>query len=60
MHSVWVDGLALTMLGARIGQTLVHVALPPTNATASVRFALFFLQAACIIAMTVIVAQRAL
>jgi uncharacterized MAPEG superfamily protein len=60
LQSPWVDRLALTMLAARIGQTLVHVALPPTNAIASVRFVLFFIQAACIIGMGVIVAQQAL
>jgi hypothetical protein len=39
------------MLAARIGQTVVHIALPPTNAAASLRFALFLIQATCIIAM---------
>jgi hypothetical protein len=38
-----LDRLAVTMLAARIGQTLTHVALPQTN-TASI-LALFFMQA---------------
>jgi uncharacterized MAPEG superfamily protein len=59
VQDAWVDRLALTMLGARIAQTLVHVAIPPTNAVATVRFILFFIQAFCIIAMGVIVVQRA-
>jgi hypothetical protein len=44
------------MLGARIGQTVMHIVMPPTNAAATLRFALFFLQACCIIAMGAIIA----
>jgi uncharacterized MAPEG superfamily protein len=56
VHSVTIDRLAIAILGARIGQTLVHIALPPTNAAASFRFALFFAQAACMIVMGVLIA----
>ena len=43
LKSTTVDTLAMTLLAARIGQTLVHVALPPTNKAASLRlrFSLF-------------------
>jgi uncharacterized MAPEG superfamily protein len=51
LHSDLIDRLAVAMLAARIGQTVVHIALPPTNAAASLRFALFLIQATCIIAM---------
>jgi len=51
VHSRFVDALAIVMLAARIGQTLVHVGLPVTNPTASLRFALFFVQLMCMIAM---------
>jgi uncharacterized MAPEG superfamily protein len=54
------DRLALTMLAARIGQTLVHVGLPPTNAAVSVRFALFFIQMVSMIAMGVMILARSL
>ena len=51
VKSATIDMLAIAILAARIGQTLVHVALPSTNAAASLRFALFFIQAACMIAI---------
>ena len=56
LQSPVVDRLAVTMLAARIGQTVVHIALPPTNAASSLRFALFFIQAVCMIAMGVVIA----
>jgi len=56
VQSLAIDGLAVTMLAARIGQTVTHIVMPPTNAAATLRFALFFLQASCIIAMGVIIA----
>lgn len=42
-----VDHLALTMMAARIGQTVVHIAFSPTTATVGLRFALFILQIGC-------------
>jgi uncharacterized MAPEG superfamily protein len=51
LRSSVIDELSVAMLVARIGQTLVHIALPPTNAATSLRFALFFLQAVCMISM---------
>jgi uncharacterized MAPEG superfamily protein len=51
LKSATVDTLAMTLLAARIGQTLVHVALPPTNKAASPRFALFAVQVVCMISM---------
>src|SRR5215216_2331379 len=44
VQSLAIDGLAVTMLGARIGQTVTHIVMPPTNAATTLRFALFFLQ----------------
>lgn len=51
VKSATIDMLAIAILAARVGQTLVHIGLPPTNAAASLRFALFFIQAACMIAI---------
>ena len=51
VKSATIDMLAVSILAARVGQTLVHIGLPPTNAAASLRFALFFIQAACMIAI---------
>ena len=51
VKSATIDILAIAILAARVGQTLVHIGLPPTNAAASLRFALFFVQAACMIAI---------
>jgi uncharacterized MAPEG superfamily protein len=56
LRSPVVDRLSVTMLAARIGQTMVHITLPPTNAVTSLRFALYFMQAACMIAMGLVIA----
>ena len=37
LHSSTVDRLAIAILAARVGQTLAHILLPPTNAAASLR-----------------------
>jgi uncharacterized MAPEG superfamily protein len=59
IRDAWLDSLALTMLGARVLHTLVHVALPQTNPVAAVRFALFFVQVVCMLAMTAVIVMRA-
>lgn len=51
LRSPLIDGFAITMLVARIGQTLVHVVPPPTETSASLRFALYCLQIVCMVAM---------
>ena len=56
VQSLAIDGLAVAMLAARIGQTVTHIVMPPTDAATTLRFALFFLQASCIIAIGVIIA----
>ena len=48
--------LAITILVARICQTSVHLSFEQTNRVAAIRFAFFFVQAACMIAMGVIAA----
>jgi uncharacterized MAPEG superfamily protein len=55
VKSATIDTLAIAILAARVGQTLVHIGLPPTNAAASLRFALFFVQAVCMIAIGVLI-----
>jgi uncharacterized MAPEG superfamily protein len=55
LQSPIVDRLAVTMLAARVGQTVVHIAIPPTNVVTSLRFALFLMQAVCTIAMGVVI-----
>ena len=51
LQSHLIDGLSEVMLTARIGQTLVHVALRQTNAVVSVRFTLFSIQLVCMFVM---------
>ena len=51
LHSASIDRLSLTLLVARIGQTLVHILAPPSNVFAALRFALFFAQIVCMIAI---------
>ncbi len=60
LKSATIDALAITILAARVGQTLVHIGLPPTNGAASLRFALFFVQAVCMITIGVLIASAAL
>lgn len=55
--SPWLDAFALIVLGARIFQTTVHVALDQTNAVAAVRFTFYLIQVLSMIAMGLIVAQ---
>jgi uncharacterized MAPEG superfamily protein len=55
-----LDLLAGAILVARIFQTTVHLAFTPSDAAASVRFAFFFVQALCMLAMAVAVAVWAL
>jgi uncharacterized MAPEG superfamily protein len=56
VQSAVIDRLAIAMLAARIGQSVVHIALPPTNAATSLRFALFFIQVVSMIVMGVVIA----
>lgn len=46
-----VDALAVTVLVARIVQSMVHVCLVHTNTVASVRFAFYFVQFICFVWM---------
>lgn len=56
LRSPLIDNLALTMMGARMGQTVVHISLPATVSAVSSRFALYFVQIACMTAMGVMAA----
>lgn len=60
LQSSTIDRLAIATLAARVGQTLTHIVLPPTNAATSMRFAFFFAQAVCMIAMGIIITMTAL
>lgn len=54
-----LDILSIAVVVARVCQTLIHVALPPSNAGASVRFAFYFLQVIAMLAMAITVALSA-
>src|SRR4051794_17992139 len=58
LQSSVIDRLAVAMLAARIGQTVAHIALPPTNAASGLRFALYFMQVVCMIAMGIVITAR--
>lgn len=51
-----LDVLAIVLLCGRIGQTLVHVVLPTTNASVAVRFVFFAIQLGCMFWMAGIAA----
>ena len=55
-----LDGLALTLIGARIVQTLIHVPSEQTNLLAYLRFSFFFVQLICMFWMTALVVQHAI
>ena len=55
LQSPSIDALSVTLLLARIGQTLVHIGAPPTNVWAALRFALFFVQIVCMILIGTII-----
>ncbi len=50
-----LDRFAITFFGARVCQSLVHMALPQSEPIAAVRFALYFMQVLCMIAMGVMI-----
>jgi uncharacterized MAPEG superfamily protein len=57
--STSLDVLALTLIGARITQTLIHVSSEQTNVLASLRFGFFFVQLVCMFWMTALVVLHA-
>jgi uncharacterized MAPEG superfamily protein len=58
-RSALLDGLAVTLLAARVLQTVTHVAFTPTEGIVAVRFAFFATQLACMIWMGAVVAAGA-
>lgn len=48
-----VDALCLVVLAARMGQSSVHMAFVESARTVSVRFSLYLLQVACMVALAV-------
>jgi uncharacterized MAPEG superfamily protein len=54
-----LDGLAIAIFLARICQSSIHLLVEQTNTVAAIRFALFFVQAICMIAMGIIIAISA-
>jgi uncharacterized MAPEG superfamily protein len=59
VDSSFLDGLAVTLLAARVAQSAVHIALEQTNPIIAVRFSLFAIQLFCMVAMGAIVAIAA-
>jgi len=59
-QSAMLDILALTLMGARVVQTLIHVSSEQTNLLAVLRFSFFFVQLICMLWMSALVAQHAL
>ncbi len=54
-----VNSLSISVLAARVAQSLVHVCLVQTNTAAAVRFAFFFVQVVAFFALIVIVVSHA-
>lgn len=54
-----LDGLSIVLLVARIGQSVLHVALEPTELIAAARFFLFAVQVVCMAWMGVYIVMLA-
>jgi uncharacterized MAPEG superfamily protein len=54
-----VDLLSMTILAARVAQSLVHVCLVPTNTVVAVRFTFFFVQLLSFFAMMIVIVRHA-
>jgi uncharacterized MAPEG superfamily protein len=59
VQSPMLDTLAVVLFGARVLQTVTHVAVEQTNTVVGVRFAFFFVQIVCMAGMGILVALRA-
>ncbi|MGB5350294.1 MAG: MAPEG family protein [Polyangiales bacterium] len=55
-----LDLLALTLIGARVAQTMIHVSWEQTNPLAYLRFGFFFVQLICMFWMTALVVRHAI
>ena len=55
VNSPILDGLAITILVARICQSSIHLLVEQTNTVAAIRFAFFFMQVICMIAMGILI-----
>jgi uncharacterized MAPEG superfamily protein len=65
LHVSGLDGpavnyLSISIVAARVMQSLVHVCLVQTNTVAAVRFAFFFVQLVSFLALIVLVARHAM
>jgi uncharacterized MAPEG superfamily protein len=54
-----VSYLCVTVLVARVMQSLVHVCLPQTNTVAAIRFVFFFVQIVCFVTLIVMIVRHA-
>ena len=59
LNGATISYLCITVLVARVMQSMVHVVLPQTNAVSAVRFMFFFVQIACFVALIVMIVRNA-
>lgn len=59
VSSPLLDWLALTLLGARVIQSLLHIAVEPTELIAGTRFLFYFVQIVCMAWMGIYVGLHA-
>lgn len=50
-----VDDLCITIMAARMIQSLIHVSVPQTNGPVSVRFSFYFIQLICFLWLALII-----
>ena len=59
LNGVTISYLCITVLVARVMQSMVHVCLPQTNAVSAVRFTFFFVQIVCFVTLIVMIVRHA-
>ena len=59
LNSAAVSFLSIGVLVARVMQSLVHICFPQTNTVAAIRFAFFFVQIVCFLALIVLIVRHA-
>jgi uncharacterized MAPEG superfamily protein len=59
LQHTWFEALAVLVLGARVGQSITHIA-SGTNRAVLLRFSFFAVQLACFAAMTGLIVHHAL
>jgi uncharacterized MAPEG superfamily protein len=59
LQGFWIDRLCIGILLSRVGQSIVHILLPPTNTNVGLRFVFFVLQVVSMLSIGVTIVAHA-